>query len=313
VSTPAPALVDAGWLARRLGDPSVAVLEATVAVARSVAGEGAGRGAWERRSGREAWAAGHIPGSRHVDLIAELSDPGVALPFTAPSAARLQAALRAHGVGRAQTVVAYDRDHNVWAARLWWLLRAHGHADVRVLDGGWRAWTLAGGPVAREDPPVAPGDFVARPQPGWWATRDDVLAALRDPATCLLSAQTSVQFEGLDASSASPGGRIPGSVNVHARTLTDPRTHRYLARAELAARLGAAGALGAPRTIAYCGAGITACSDAFALRLLGARAVRVYDGSMTEWVRRGLPVERGPVARLVHTAASRGADGLAAR
>jgi len=227
-----------------------------------------------------------------------------------PDAARLERSLRAHGVSRDHTIVVYDRDHNIWAARLWWLIRAHGHADVVVLDGGWRAWTLAAGPVTREVAPVTPGDFAARPEPGWWAERAEVLAATRDEATCLLSAQTSVQYEGLAAASASPGGRIPGSVNVHARTLTDPDTQRFLARPALVERLDAAGALRAPHAIAYCGAGIAAAGTAFALRLLGAADVRVFDGGMSEWVAAGdLPVERGAVPGLEHTAASRGADG----
>lgn len=313
-ASPAPAvdpttmLVDADWLAQRLGDPSVAVLEATVSIAGAAAREDDGGAA--HRSGREAWEAGHVPGSRFVDLLAEASDPRSPLPFTLPPAARLEAALRGHGVRRDQTIVVYDRDHNIWAARLWWLIRAHGHANVAVLDGGWRAWTLAGGPVTQQVPPVAAGDFAACPQAGWWASRDDVLDALRDDATCLLSAQTSVQYEGLVGGGASPGGRIPGSVNVHARTLTDPDTQRFLDPLALAERLGGAGALGAQRTIAYCGAGIAAAGDAFALRLLGAGDVRVYDGGMSEWAADGaLPVERGAVEGLVHTAASRGADG----
>lgn len=303
---PATMLVDAAWLRERLGDPSVAVLESTVSIARA---SDRGDGGAAHRSGREAWAAGHVPGSRFVDLLAEASDPDDPLPFTLPPAQLLEQALRGHGVRRDQTIVVYDRDHNIWAARLWWLIRAHGHANVVVLDGGWRAWTLAGGPVATDVPPVVAGDFAARPQPGWWASRDDVLAAMRDEATCLLSAQTSVQYEGLDAGGASPGGRIPGSVNVHARTLTDPDTQRFLDPLALAERLGAVGALGAQRTIAYCGAGIAAAGDAFALRLLGADDVRVFDGGMSEWAADGrLPVERGPVPGLVHSAASRGAD-----
>lgn len=304
---PATMLVDVDWLRARLGDPSVAVIESTVSVSAAAAQADGGPA---HRSAREAWEASHIPGSRFVDLTTEASDPTSGLPFTVPPATRLEATLRGHGVRRDQTIVVYDRDHNIWAARLWMLIRSHGHANVVVLDGGWRAWTLAGGPVTDEIPPVAAGDFVATPQPGWWASRDDVLAAMRDDATCLLSAQTSVQYEGLTSGNASPGGRIPGSVNVHARTLTDPETQRFLDRTALAERLGAAGALGAPRVIAYCGAGIAAAGDAFALRLCGARDVRVFDGGMSEWAADGrLPVERGPVPGLEHTAASRGADG----
>jgi thiosulfate/3-mercaptopyruvate sulfurtransferase len=299
-----PMLVGGPWLRRHLGDPRLRVIEASVDIHRA-----ADATSWSYVPAIEAWASGHVPGSALVDLVAGASDATSPLPFAAPTVAQLTACLRSIGVDRDSRIVIYDRDHGLWAARLWWVIRANGHRDVGVLDGGWRLWRRDGGPVETTTRPCACGDFVASPQPGWWATTAEVEEAVGRRGACLLSAQTSVQFEGVEVSGGGPSGRIPGSVNVHARTLTDPETHRWLPRAELAARLADAGVASGDDIVAYCGAGVAASADAFVLRLLGHDRVRVYDGSMAAWARDGgRPVERGPVPGLRHTAASRGAD-----
>ena len=76
-------------------------------------------------------------------------------------------------------------------------------------------------------------------------------------------------------------GRIPGSVNVYAKDLLDPDTGRLLDLDRLRER--PVGALGGGRVVAYCGGGISATLDAFALTLLGEPDVAVYDGSMADW------------------------------
>jgi thiosulfate/3-mercaptopyruvate sulfurtransferase len=115
---------------------------------------------------------------------------------------------------------------------------------------------------------------------------------LAGPA-CLLNALSPAVFRG-EENRYGRAGRIPGSVNVYAHSLVDPQTHRLLARDALRERLDAAGCLGGERVVAYCGADISATLDAFALVMLGADDVAVYDGSMSEWVRDpALPLEQG--------------------
>src|SRR5207253_5409283 len=55
------------------------------------------------------------------------------------------------GVGPQTHVVAYDDAGGSIAARLWFLLRVHGHDRASVLDGGFQAWKAAGLPVTAED------------------------------------------------------------------------------------------------------------------------------------------------------------------
>jgi thiosulfate/3-mercaptopyruvate sulfurtransferase len=115
---------------------------------------------------------------------------------------------------------------------------------------------------------------------------------LAGPA-CLLNALSPAVFRG-EQNRYGRAGRIPGSVNVYAHSLVDPQTHRLLGLDALRERLDAVGCLDGERVVAYCGAGISATLDAFALVMLGAGDVAVYDGSMAEWVRDpALPLEQG--------------------
>jgi len=121
-----------------------------------------------------------------------------------------------------------------------------------------------------------------------------MLAAFGDDRACVLNALTEEQHRGTGGVTYGRPGRIAGSVNVPARELVDPETHAYLPAELLRARFAAAGALDARRVITYCGAGIAASSDAFALMLLGHEDVAVYDASLSEWAADpSLPMETG--------------------
>jgi thiosulfate/3-mercaptopyruvate sulfurtransferase len=119
------------------------------------------------------------------------------------------------------------------------------------------------------------------------------LDEVADGPACLLNALSPAVFRG-EENRYGRAGRIPGSVNVYAHSIVDPETHRLLPRDALRERFDAVGALTGERVVAYCGAGISATLDAFALTLLGADDVAVYDGSMAEWIADAArPLERG--------------------
>ena len=282
-------LVETDWLASRLDDPGLRVLECTVYLQPDAERPGGFR----VESGRETWAAGHIPGAGFVDLQDELSDRASPLRFMLPPAAQFAEAMSRHGVGDGVRVVLYDRFVNMWAARIWWMLRAFGFDHAAVLNGGWKKWTGEGRPVVT-DPGTRPSrPFVARPRPELVADKAAVLAGIGDGATCVLNALTEEQHRGGGIHYGRPG-RIKASVNVPARDLVDPATHAYLPAEALRRKFEAVGALGAGRVITYCGGGIAASSDAFALALLGRDNVAVYDASLSEWARDpALPMEQG--------------------
>jgi thiosulfate/3-mercaptopyruvate sulfurtransferase len=271
-----PILVETADLAGRLDDPSLRIFDATAFLRREVDG-----GPYTVESGRASYRTGHIPGAAFADVPGELSDPGSPWRFTVPSAGQFASAIGHLGVGPGVHVVAYAQESPMWATRLWWLLRVFGFDDASVLNGGLTAWRLEGRPLEQGDRAYEPATFVAHPRPELLAAKEEVAAA--GGAACLVNGLTPAAFRGDGPGAYSRPGRIPGSVSVPAGSLLDPVTTRFADADTLAAHFAAAGAgPDGPPVIAYCGGGISATVDLFALRLLG-RDGRLYDGSLTEW------------------------------
>jgi len=175
-------LVSTEWLAEHLDDPSVRVFDATVHLRPATPGP------YAIESGREDYAAGHVPGAAFLDLASELSDPDARLPFTKPSLERLAAALGAAGVGPRSLVVAYSTTTPMWATRLWWLLRAAGFEHAAVLDGGLAKWKAEGRPVETGERRYPPAQLTLTARPDAWADKDAVLAAIEDGGVCTINA-----------------------------------------------------------------------------------------------------------------------------
>ena len=278
-------LLSTEQLAGELGAADLRVFDCTVFLRRD---EGQ---PYRIESGRAEFEAGHIPGSAFLDQVDQLSDPTSELRFTALAPDALAAAFAAAGVGDGTRVVLYDRAVNMWATRVWWLLRSIGFDNAAVLDGGWRAWTGDGreqatGPGASH----APGDLTATPRPGLVVARSEVEAATGDDNVCLVNALSPQIHDGTDTSYGR-AGHIPSSTNVYAVSLVDPETHRYRPVDDLRATFSEA-EVGDGRIITWCGGGIAATSDAFVLTaLLGHDDVGIYDGSLSEWIAADLPLE----------------------
>ena len=286
-----PPLIGAAALASHLRDPDLRVFDTTVELVRPPEG-----GPYTVRSGRREYEPAHIPGAGFADIAAELSDPDSPFAFTLPAAERFAAAAGRLGIGPGTHVVAYAQDSPMWATRLWWQLRFFGFDSVSVLDGGLPAWRAAGLPTESGARAYEPAQFTADPRWERLATRADIEAvvAAGDGSACLVNALTPPVFRGEGPSSYSRPGRIPGSVNAPWTELVDPDTNRFRPRAELERALEKARAIGPAPVIAYCGGGISATVDLFALALLGRDGTRLYDGSLTEWTRdEALPIEVG--------------------
>lgn len=270
------------WLAENLGAPGLRILECTVFLER----RDDGQPGYRVVPGRSAWEEGHIPGSVYADLANDLSDRRQPLRFMMPPAEQFGEAMGRYGVGDDSQVVLYDRQGNMWAARVWWMLRAFGFDKARVLDGGWTAWTLEGRPV--ESGPgaaPAPAAFTPRPRPDLIAAKEDILGAIEAGQACLVNALDARQHRG-EVNVYGRPGHISGSVNVPAMGrdgLVDPATQKYVPLAEIRRRFEAAGARQGDRLITYCGGGIAASSAAFAAVMAGFGDVAVYDASLQEW------------------------------
>jgi thiosulfate/3-mercaptopyruvate sulfurtransferase len=243
---------------------------------------------WQLASGadRAGYEAGHVPGAAFVDLDRELAaPPGSGGRHPLPGAAAFSAAMRHAGVRQGRPVVAYDAGDLLGAARAWWLLGWFGHGDARVLDGGLRAWSAAGLPLATgpaaQDPAAGAGDFAARP--GGRPVLDAAAAAGAARDGVLLDARTAVRFRGEDEPIDPVAGHIPGARNVPAAELFGP-DGRLLPPRALRERFAGAGVSEATSPLgAYCGSGVTAAVTVLALTVAGFDAA-MYPGSWSEWI-----------------------------
>lgn len=282
-----PALVETNWLEDHLNDTDLCLLDCHVNLIPEDSG------GFRMESGRPSWETSHIPGSGFVDFTTDLSDQHSDLPLMMPPADQFAAAMTRVGVSAHTRVVLYDDFYNIWAARVWWMLRASGFDNAAVLNGGWHKWTQEGRPVSDRPADLVQGQFVSTPRPEMMAGKQEVLEAIQTPSSCLLNALTAEDHAGRGGMIQYPRpGRIASSVNVSFYDLVDTETHAYLPVEQLREKFEAVGAAGGKRVITYCGAGIAASSDAFVLTLLGLEDVAVYDGSLMEWAAdASLPME----------------------
>ncbi|MBV9444853.1 MAG: sulfurtransferase, partial [Streptosporangiaceae bacterium] len=217
--------------------------------------------------GLASYRQGHLPGAVFADLDRDLAGPpGPAGRHPLPDPGAFQAAMRAAGVSRDRPVVVYDDGDATVAARGWWTLRYFGHRDVRVLDGGYRAWSGAGLAVSTAEPAPGPGDFTA--EPGHMAVLDAAGAQAAARTGLLLDARTGERYRGETEPVDPVAGHIPGAVSAPTAGNVNP-DGTFRDPAELAARFAALGAVPAagPPVAAYCGSGVTAAHEVLALAL----------------------------------------------
>jgi len=246
--------------------------------------------------GPQEYRTGHIPGAVYVDLDQELAAPGgpEVGRHPLPTPENLQAAARSWGLRDGESVVAYDDNGNLAAARAWWVLRWAGVSDVRLLDGGLGAWRSAGLPLASGDEPVvSPGDVTL--SSGHLPSVDpDGVAALIADGVLVLDARPAERYRGAASPLDPQPGHIPAAVSAPTvENLTPEGTFR--SATELAARFQALGAKPGEPVGVYCGSGVTAAHEMAALAIAGIDDVVLYPGSWSQWAALpDRPIATGP-------------------
>jgi thiosulfate/3-mercaptopyruvate sulfurtransferase len=274
--------VDVEWLAANMRDPSIVVVD-TRSTPHGAPGQAVA-------SGREQYAAGHIPGAVHLDYAEDLHDPATPYAARVAPAERFAQVVGAAGIGTITRVVAYDEGTVPYAARLVWMLQYYGHDDAHVLAGGFAAWRAAELPVATGVPRPKPRTFAPHVHPELRATREEVMAVVEGRSDAQL-----VETQ-RDATYAQRDRGIPKAIRLSgSQLLEDANGGRIAAPGRLRELVAKSGLDPNKRTIVSCGSGVSASGSYFALRAAGFTDVAVYDGSWMEWSHDGLPTVPKPV------------------
>lgn len=277
-------LVSTEWLAARLGDPTVKILDASFKMPGVMPRPG------------DDYLAAHIPGAVYFD-VEEVCDAANPLPHMYPDAAQFARDVAAMGVSTGDTVVIYDAGGWVAAPRAWWMFLSFGYDKVHILEGGLKKWQAEGRPTEFGKPSPAAGNFTATLDPAYVRSKQQMVANLDSGTEQVIDARASDRFEGR-VPEPRPGlraGHIPGSRNLPYNELVDAKTGLMKSPDELRAAFARAGvALDRP-IVTSCGSGVSAAVLTLALYRLGVRGTALYDGSWSEWgLTDGPPVATGP-------------------
>ena len=249
----------------------------------------------DARPGPEGYAAGHLAGAHHADLNRWLStaaepgfDPSRGGRHPLPPPSTWAATLGRWAIGPDTPVVAYDDvSGGNGACRLWWMLRAFGHAQVAVLDGGLAAAQAAGLALTTQEPPP-PEPLPPYPEDHWrWPTVDLVTVErlLQDPDWKVLDVRSRERWRGETEPFDPVPGRLPGTLNLPYSENLDASGRYRLPEVLREQYLEVLAGTPVDHLVVHCGSGVTACHTLLALEQAGLAGAALYVGSYSEWCR----------------------------
>jgi len=277
-------LVSTDWLAARLDNPKVRIVDATFKLPGVLP------------LPMDDYLAAHLPGAVYFD-VDHIADQKDSRPHMFPGAEQFARDVAALGISSGDTVVAYDSGSWVAAPRVWWMFLSFGHPNVKVLDGGLKKWLREGRPTHSGKVTAKPGKFHARFDSSYLRSQQDLVGNLATQAEQVIDARPRGRFEGTVAEPrpGMRGGHIPGSRSVPYAELFDAATGAMKPLEQLRQTFKSAGVELAKPIVTSCGSGVSALVLTLALYRLGVRGSALYDGSWSEWgLPDGPPVATGP-------------------
>ncbi|WP_027417381.1 sulfurtransferase [Aneurinibacillus terranovensis] len=263
-------LVSPTWLMDYLGDLHLAIIDCRFTLGSP-------------RHGKQAYESEHIPGAIYFDLekdwSSETGEHGGRHPL--PDIDTLAHKLGNAGISRQTRVVLYDDQNGCMAARGYWLLRYLGHEQVALLDGGYSAWKRAGGSVTSEIQTSQPVQYIPNIQTDMVRNMNDVRKAINNPHVVLVDSRALVRYTGETEPIDKVGGHIPGACQYDWQSAVDS-DGTWKPDSELQNHFSALPE--DKEIIVYCGSGVTACANLFALERAGFRNARLYPGSWSDWI-----------------------------
>lgn len=266
-----PFVVSFDWLAARLGEPGLKVVDASWYLPA------------QNRNAADEYAAARIPGAVFFEQD-RIVDPGSSLPHTLPAPDLFAQAAGELGLSESDTIVVYDGPGMFTAPRVWWMLRSYGAANAYVLDGGFDAWKADGRPVvtgaAKAPEPTA---FTPSFNADAVASFGEMGAVVQDQSAQIADARGPGRFTGSEPEprAGMRSGHMPGALNVPFGLLSD--NGKLKPMSELRAVLESSGLNLSKPVVTTCGSGVTAAVITLALHSIGHRDNRLYDGSWSEW------------------------------
>jgi thiosulfate/3-mercaptopyruvate sulfurtransferase len=271
-------LVTTDWVASRLNDPQLRLIEVDVDTS--------------------AYDQGHVPGAVGWNWQTQLQDT---VRRDLADQRSFEQLAGSAGITPDTTVILYGDNNNWFAAWAFWQLKYYGHKDVRLMNGGRKKWLEEKRQLSTDPPRIQPATYRAKaPDTSIRAKREDVFSVLEGRNRAQLVDVRSVdEFTGKVIAppgmteTAQRGGHIPGAANIPwAQAVAEDGT--FKPADALRQLYGGKGVTGDQEVIAYCRIGERSSHTWFALKyLLGYKDVRNYDGSWTEWGNLvGAPIEK---------------------
>lgn len=270
-------LVDTHWLEKNLNNDDIKIFDCTAHI-RADPTSGI-----RFESGHDSYLEKHILGAGFLDVLKELSDTTSDLEITLPSKEQFSEAVSLKGISNDSIVVLYSTEEVQWATRVWWMFKIFGFDNVKLLDGGGQKWFSEGRPTSDVGTFYKPTFFTSELKSELIVTKNEVFAAIENNDTCIINSLSNPMFSGKSPLHFGRKGHIPSSVNLWFMDLINKETHEFLPLDEIKKQFDFVGVFDKPKCITYCGKGLAASANTFALSLLGHNHVSLYDGSMSEW------------------------------